>query len=364
MRVPGLGRIRRAARRVGNRWRAGAVVLLYHRVTRLGTDPQWLSVSPEEFDRQLEMLRREYRVMALGEVAKGAREGTLPAWAVAITFDDGYADNLLEAKPLLEMHGVPATVFVASGFVGAREEFFWDELDRLLLRPGRLPRQLNLAPPAEGGLGSPMSCELGADEPWVWTLSEEDAEYTVERARGHARWNVLSAETPTGRHAAYRAVCPALASAGPAERARWLAAIRGRLGVAAEGRESHRTMTQEELRLLATSYAVQIGAHTVSHARLSSLSAAEQAREVGESRRTLEEVLGRPVTTFSYPFGNHDDYTPATVAAVREAGFEVACSNFGGVVRRGADALQLNRMLARDWSADELDRRIREACVG
>ena len=61
-----------------------------------------------------------------------------------ITFDDGYADVLHHAKPLLERHSVPATVFVATGAIGQRREFWWDELGGLFLQPGTLPEELEL----------------------------------------------------------------------------------------------------------------------------------------------------------------------------------------------------------------------------
>lgn len=348
-------------RRLANRARPAALILLYHRVTTLDSDPQWLSVAPAVFAAQIEVLARNYTMLSLADLHRHLDAGTLPHRAVAVTFDDGYADNLQLAKPALEKHGAPASVFVTSAFVGAHEEFFWDELERLLLRPGRLPRQLNLAPPREGaGLASPMTCELGADEPWTWTLADEDADYTPDRAAAHRGWNVLSPETPTQRHAAYRALCAALAEADPGARARWLETIRTRLGVDAGGRESHRTMTADELRRLASGGLIDIGAHTVTHARLSSLAEDAQRREITESKRTLEDFLGRPITAFSYPFGNHADYTADTVRLVREAGYEYACSNFGGAVRAGADPLQLNRVLVRDWSPEQLDRRLRE----
>ena len=56
--------------------------------------------------------------------------------SVVITFDDGYRDNLLVAKPILEEHGLPATVFVTTGYVGSNRDFWWDELESLL-RGGR-----------------------------------------------------------------------------------------------------------------------------------------------------------------------------------------------------------------------------------
>jgi peptidoglycan/xylan/chitin deacetylase (PgdA/CDA1 family) len=106
---------------------------------------------------------------------------------------------------------------------------------------------------------------------------------------------------------------------------------------------------------------IDIGAHTVTHARLSSLPPEQQCREITESKRALEERLGHPVASFSYPFGNHADYTADTVRLVREAGFDHACSNFGGAVRRRtARRFELNRVLVRDWDGDEFARRLRE----
>jgi peptidoglycan/xylan/chitin deacetylase (PgdA/CDA1 family) len=366
MRIPGLGRIKRALRRLEN----AGVVLLYHRIAEVERDPQLLCVSPRHFDEHLEVLQNgghpTVPLERMADVFASSRPYPArlkpPRRPVAITFDDGYADSLHHAKPLLEKHDTPATVFVASGFVGRREEFFWDELDRLLLAPGRLPKTLNLAPPHdEPALASPMTCDVGADEPWIWTVADEDADYTPDRAASHRDWNVLSPETPTPRHAAYRALCPALAASDPVARTRWLDAIRARLRSDPQGRESHRTLTPEELRQLAGGKLIDIGAHTVTHARLSSLPIDRQRDEITQSKRALEDLFGHPTKGFSYPFGNHADYTPETVRLVREAGFDHGCSNFGGAVRRGTtDRFQLNRVLVRDWDGDEFARRLRE----
>jgi peptidoglycan/xylan/chitin deacetylase (PgdA/CDA1 family) len=124
-----------AIRARAGRWllehRGAIAILLYHRVARLESDPQQLAVDPERFDAQLTALRATCTPVALVDVPGLLRARRLPKRPVAVTFDDGYRDNLVTAKPLLERHGVPATVFVASGYVGSGREFWWDELERL-----------------------------------------------------------------------------------------------------------------------------------------------------------------------------------------------------------------------------------------
>jgi peptidoglycan/xylan/chitin deacetylase (PgdA/CDA1 family) len=117
------------------RWlleRRGALaILLYHRVAELERDPQRLAVTPEHFDEHLRVLGATCTPVAYADVPSLLRTPRrLPERAVAVTFDDGYRDNLHAAKPLLERHGVPATVFVASGYVGSGRAFWWDELER------------------------------------------------------------------------------------------------------------------------------------------------------------------------------------------------------------------------------------------
>ena len=126
--------LRRLKNRVVNLIDPPVVVLIYHRVTVLQTDPHLLAVSPENFRAQMQFLKRSVRVVRFEEVWPGMRER-----AVAVTFDDGYADNALEALPVLEEVGVPATFFVSTGALGTREEFWWDELERIILGDAGYP---------------------------------------------------------------------------------------------------------------------------------------------------------------------------------------------------------------------------------
>lgn len=84
-------------------------------------------MSPERFRDHLAMLSAERRVLALEDLPGLIESGSTPRFATAITFDDGYLDNLAAAAPLLEQVGLPATLFVTTGAIGSGKPFPWDE---------------------------------------------------------------------------------------------------------------------------------------------------------------------------------------------------------------------------------------------
>ena len=108
------------------------LILLYHRVTRLANDRWSIAVTPAHFTEQMELLRQRARVLPLSALdATPARPNARSA-TVVVTFDDGYADNLYEAVPVLQRFDIPATVFVATDAVDHAREFWWDDLERLV----------------------------------------------------------------------------------------------------------------------------------------------------------------------------------------------------------------------------------------
>lgn len=316
------------------------MILAYHRVAETPTDPQLLCVSPRHFAEQLQVLRRQYRPMPLFDLAAAVREGSVPERAVVVTFDDGYADNLHNAAPLLAAHGVPATVFVVPG--ESEGEFWWDELDRLLLQPGTLPQTLQLKV---------------NDEAREWDLGGA-AEYSPAGFERHRAWSVLQADAPTPRQTIYRTLHQALRSLSTPSRQTVLDSLRGWSGAGKASRPTHRRLGSAELVRLAEA-GIEVGAHTLTHPVLSALSTQEQQLEVSHGKQRLGDILGRPVRSFAYPYGTRMDYTAETVEIVRQAGFTCACANYAGAVRLGADVFQLPRILVRDWDGDEFARRIR-----
>src|SRR5262245_48550547 len=115
---------------------------MYHRVAASELDPWSLCVSPERFSEQMEALRRVAYPCAMRDLVRAHAAGSVPENAVVVTFDDGYLDNLTNAKPILEAHDVPATVFVCSGAVGKNVEFWWDQLARAMLQSNKALKPL------------------------------------------------------------------------------------------------------------------------------------------------------------------------------------------------------------------------------
>jgi peptidoglycan/xylan/chitin deacetylase (PgdA/CDA1 family) len=339
------GSLRRLHRlRVGQKARPrDPVVLLYHRVARAAADPQLLAVTPEQFADHLALIADRFQPVALPDLVARVQAGHASRDAVTVTFDDGYADNLYAARPLLEQRGVPATVYVTSGFVGSGRGFWWDELERLLLRPGRLP--------------SPLALEI-AGERLQWQL-DGDAMYSRARADELAGWTVLDARAPAPRQQVYRDLCSRLRALDETERGRALEQLR-RVVAPCEKTDGDaaRPLTADELARLADGGLVAIGAHTITHPVLSRLPTNRQAEEIRESKRQLEAALNRPVTSFSYPYGAAGDFDRTTVSLVRDARFSHACANVAGRVRPRTDPFRIPRLLVRGWSASELEHRL------
>lgn len=340
--IPGAGRLSRAALRIGRRFERKALILMYHRVARTGSDPWLLCVSPERFAEQLHVLRRRARPLRLRQLARAARDGSIPRRSVVVTFDDGYADNLHNAKPLLESCEVPATVFITSGFIGASREFWWEELDRIFLEPGTLPESLDLS------IGGKL-CH--------WELGEA-ARYDEETSRRNRRWKAWGEPDPTSRHLLFRSVYDLMFRLSPDDRRQVQDDLMAWAGMEPVARETRRSLSPEELSEMARAELIEIGAHTVTHRLLASATPPEQREEIRQSKADLERILNRPVNSFAYPYGRREDYTPETVELVKEAGFESACSNFGGVVNRGSDLYQLPRVHVQDIDGEEFSRQL------
>lgn len=328
---PFVGRLRDRFARIG-------LVLMYHQVGRINPDPLALSVSPEHFAEHLEVLRDFGQPLSLRDLTASIANGKLPRRPLVVTLDDGYADNLCNAKPLLERRDVPATVFVVTGYIGCSYEFWWTDLERLLLHPGELPDDLRL--------------RLGG-KTHRWKLGNRRS-YPPQWFHRYRHWRVWDVD-PTPRHTMYRDVRSLLQPLQESEQRKVLQEICVWAGSDATARPTHRTVNRSELATLAQGGLIDIGSHTVSHPVLPELATASQRVEIEQSKSHLEELLGHAVTAFAFPYGTS---SPETAEIVRRADYQCGCSYYAGVINDSTNPYQLPRFMVEDWGGDEFARRL------
>lgn len=338
MRIPGTGWLRQALGHMRVRRPRQALILMYHRVAEADSDPWGLCVSPAHFAEHLGVLQQHGTCIRLKDLVHALQNGRLPLKALVLTFDDGYADNYHNAKPLLERYGIPATFFLTTGQLGSRREFWWDELGRLLLQPGMLPERLQL------------TIEGKAHE---WHLGD-DACYSEESCRQHRSWRAWE-EAPSERHVLYLSLWEKLYELSESEKQRVLSELRAWAGVHPRGRSTRRTLSTDEVVSLGQHDLIEQGAHTATHPPLALLPTDAQLREIQQSKTRLVQLLGRPVTSFSYPHGH---YTAETVSLVRQAGFTCACSTTATPIQPSSDCFQLPRMQVMDWDGKAFNQQL------
>ena len=288
--------------------RARLSILIFHRV--LATPDPLMPGEPDaaRFDQICAWLAEWFQVLSLDDAVARLRRGDLPARALAITFDDGYADNHDVAMPILQRHGLVATFYVATGFLdGGR---MWNDTVIEAVRACRQP-VLDLAGLGiEGLAGLP----LGDD------LQRRDAI--------KALLDKLKYRPSDERLALVRRVVEAVDAPLPG-------------GV---------MMRSDQVKALRRG-GMTVGAHTVSHPILLKLPAAEARQEIDQSRRHLEAILGEPVRHFAYPNGVPGrDMADDTAALVQDLGFDSAVTTAWGAARSGSDCYQLPRFTPWDRS--------------
>ena len=262
-------------------FRGNGAILMYHRIT---PQPQCdfhpnrrLEVDADSFEKQLHYLSKHCLCLSLDEMIERLNHGTLRYPALALTFDDGYRDNLQWALPLLQKYSVPAAVYVTTGSIDGASTPWWNELEHILANLESLEfecqnRLFRL------GLGS-----------------------RPEKAEAFAQIEALVKSLPL------------------AQRQTLMLDLRERCPVRFDA--SGLMLSWNELQLLAACKLITIGAHTVNHPNLSTCTAAELESELLTSKTILQEQLGREIRHLAYPYGTADDCGPREFEAAARAGF-------------------------------------------
>ena len=286
-------------------------VLMYHRVIPYaqavaeGEEPG-MYVTPDTFARHLEWIRECMPVVRLKDwCAQAGAKGSLAPKACAITFDDGWRDNLIHALPALQAQQMPATVFVVSGLTGANRPFWPNRLSRLLTEQ---PHAVATAPGLAWLRELALQVEGGLDA----ALRKPDARAAlISLCKQHPDELLLARMEDAEREA--------------------------QVGQPA----SRDILNWDEVRQMMASGLVDIGSHTCSHTRLRDDIPSERIRrEVIESRARIASEIETAVDLFCYPNG---DYTPATAALVASA-YRGAVTTRSGINDANAALCELKRI--------------------
>ena len=283
-------------------------ILIFHRVLP-GPDPLFPGeVDAARFDAVCAWLRTWFNVLPLDEACRRLHQGTLPARAAAITFDDGYADHHDVALPILRRHGLSASFFVATGFLDGG--CMWNDT---LIESVRRCRSssLDLSRLGLDGLG------------------------------------VLPLETTDQRRAAIDTAIRACRYLAPRERD---AAVLAVSRIAAVEPPRDLMMTTGQVRSM-HQQGMLIGGHTVTHPILARLPLADARREMQVGKAQLEAITQAPVTLFAYPNGRPgEDFGAEHAVLAEELGFEAAVTTAWGVSNQRSPLHQLPRFTPWDRS--------------
>ena len=295
------------------------LTLYYHRINALENDYNMLCVSPARFRQQMLYLKNNYPIVRFED-----DWSVLKNDAVAITFDDGYLDNLQYAMPVLEELQIPAMVFVSTGALEQPKEMWWDELEKLLF--------------------------IGTSFPNSFSLEDDEFRY---------KWKTFSREM---REDCYQSVHFLMKNLILRDRRdEWLRQLREWRGYGEDIHSNYQMLSEKDCVELAKSKWISIGAHTVTHPSLANLDAAAQEKEIGASVEKLSRLLQREVRFFSYPFGGKwVDYDCTTMNICRRCGIKKAASTVSALWNSSTNDFEIPRKVVRNWNLFEFEEKMKE----
>lgn len=289
------------------------VVLMYHRIANFSSDPWELAVSPENFEEHLKILKA-YNVISTEELEDIIiKKSKIPSKTVIITFDDGYRDNFLAGKPLLEKYNFPATFFITTDSIGKEREFWWDTLERICLHSENLPKQLNLE-------------QLGFN-----ILDIGNSENMINHLDLYYKLCDIVREMPAKQQQNFIKTLKAWAN-NDIERAEFFA------------------MNIKELLDLQSNKLFTIGAHTMTHPFLPNFSFDYQKKEIEGSVAFLKKLTGKSVKYLAYPHGGRNQDTLTILA---NSSIDLAFTTKGQLFNTDTKKHMVPRFQVCNWNGEQ-----------
>lgn len=300
-------------------------ILIFHRVLSQPDSIFPGEVDVRQFDQMMQWVKRWCNVLPLDEATARLQDGTLPARAAAITFDDGYADNHDNALPILQRHGLSATFFIATCYLDGGRMFNDSVIEA-----------------ARNSTDDQVDLQ----------------EFDLRPPSGAARWPLDSA---SARRDVIGAILGQIKYAEPALRQGLADAFAAKLG----GRlPTNLMMSSQQVQEMRRA-GMQIGAHTHTHPILARLDRQAARDEILINKNRLEGFLDEPVTLFAYPNGRPGkDYIAESVDVVRQLGFTAAVTTAMGAADGATDPFQLPRFTPWDRTRNRFGLRLAANLMG
>ncbi len=269
-------------------------VLAYHRIVdyRQAAFDMFVpnvSATPAMFAEQMDFVAQHFNVVSLAELHHWlAEKRPLPPNPLLLTFDDGYRDNLQHAFPILKQYNFPATIFLATNYIGKKKPFFWDLVAYCFHHTKK--ETVNLA-------------HMGQQH---WTNQAEQIVVTK-------RWLEVLKHLPND------------------EKETAVRQLPQQLEVTlSENAFDGICLTWDEVRTMFKSNLITFGAHTQNHPILTRILIEEAAHEIIGSQARIEAEIGSKIDTFAYPNGQASDFNSRLMNILQKNGFTSAFTLIAG----------------------------------
>jgi peptidoglycan/xylan/chitin deacetylase (PgdA/CDA1 family) len=262
-----------------------------HRMGRFQPN-RFLEITPKFLEDVIVRLKeRCVDLISMDEVAHRLTQQDFSRHFAAITFDDGYRDNLEHALPILERHKVPFTLYIATSFADKLGELWWVTLEQVIAKSDRIVIEID-------GQERFFDCERNSRKNevyaeiywWLRSIKDESRMRTIVRD--------LSKRYGVDPGLSCRELC----------------------------------MSWPQIGRIASSPLATIGAHTVNHLMLKKLPRKQVIEEMKRSREVIEASLGKRCEHFAYPIGDKSTAAAREFRLAQRLGFKTAVTTRPGVL--------------------------------
>jgi len=291
-------------------WQGRACILCYHRIHPNSkfdkyTYPNGNIISESAFNDQMKLLSNEYDVISIDDMSNHLLSSSND-FKVAITFDDGYKDNLTIALPILKKYNIPATIYIVTRFPEGDTWMWWNEIWDCLINIKKLDicfmGKLKIYKIAS--INNKKKCFLELVK-WILSLEVEDQKKLMTKISGNSK------------RRQYPELC----------------------------------LNWNDIKHLDSNRLITIGAHTHSHHQLKNLSYKRSFYEIKKSKEILEGKLSHKIGHFAYPFGGVNDFSKKDSRIVRLCGFDTAVTTIKKPINR-YDRHSIPRILIQDYMSE------------